>query len=117
MVSWSQHGDIVVGAAAKRQAVTNPKNTLFAIKRLLGRRYKSKEVDELRRIMPYEIIEASNGDAWVRVQDKELSAQEISARVLEQMKRVAEQDLGEEVTDPIVTVPASFAHVHRHASH
>jgi len=116
MVSWSQHGDIVVGAAAKRQAVTNPKNTLFAIKRLLGRRYKSKEVDELRRIMPYEIIEASNGDAWVKVQGKELSAQEVSARVLEKMKRVAEEYLGEEVTEAIVTVPAYFDDVQRQAT-
>src|SRR5215467_7389627 len=72
MVSWNQHGDIVVGAAAKRQAVTNPKNTLFAIKRLIGRPYRSREVDELRRIMPFEIIEAQNGAAWVRVLEKEL---------------------------------------------
>jgi len=116
MVSWNQHGDIVVGAAAKRQAVSNPKNTLFAIKRLIGRRYKSREVDELRRIMPFEITEAPNGDAWVRVQGKELSPQEVSARVLEKMKRVAEEYLGEEVTEAIVTVPAYFDDVQRQAT-
>jgi molecular chaperone DnaK len=116
MVSWNAHGDVVVGAAAKRQAVSNPKNTLFAIKRLIGRRFRSREVDELRRIMPIEIFEAPNGDAWVRVQGKDMSPQEVSARVLEKMKRVAEEYLGEEVTEAIVTVPAYFDDVQRQAT-
>ncbi len=116
MVSWNQHGDVVVGAAAKRQAVSNPKNTLSAIKRLIGRRYRSPEVDELRRIMPFEIIEAANGDAWVRINGKDLSPQEVSARVLEKMKRVAEEYLGEEISEAIVTVPAYFDDVQRQAT-
>jgi molecular chaperone DnaK len=116
MVSWNQHGDVVVGAAAKRQAVSNPRNTLFAIKRLIGRRYRSPEVDELRRIMPTEILEAANGDAWVKVQGKDMSPPEVSALVLEKMKRVAEEYLGEEVTEAIVTVPAYFDDVQRQAT-
>jgi molecular chaperone DnaK len=116
MVSWNQHGDVVVGASAKRQAVTNPTNTLFAIKRLIGRRFSSREVDELRRIMPFPIVESSNGDAWVKVQERELSPQEVSAHILEKMKRVAEEYLGEEVSEAIVTVPAYFDDVQRQAT-
>ena len=118
MVSFNLQNDVVVGAAAKRQAVTNPRNTLFGIKRLIGRRFRSPECDELRRIMPFEIVEAQNGDAWVRLQDrgKDLSPQEVSAHVLEKMKRVAEEYLGEEVTEAIVTVPAYFDDVQRQAT-
>jgi molecular chaperone DnaK len=116
MVSWNQHGDIVVGASAKRQAVTNPKNTIFGIKRLIGRRFRSREVSELARTMPYEIIEAPNGDAWVKVKELQLSPQEVSARTLEKMKRIAEEYLGEEVTEAIVTVPAYFDDVQRQAT-
>jgi molecular chaperone DnaK len=116
MVSWNMHGDVVVGAAAKRQAVTNPKNTLFGIKRLIGRRFKSREVEHLISTMPYDIIESGNGDAWVKVKDRELSPQEVSARVLEKMKKVAEEYLGEEITEAIVTVPAYFDDVQRQAT-
>jgi molecular chaperone DnaK len=116
MVSFNAHGDILVGAAAKRQAVTNPRHTLHAIKRLLGRRYRSPQVDELRKMMPYEIVEAPNGDAWVRVGGRDFSPQEISARVLEKMKRIAEEYIGEEVGEAIVTVPAYFDDVQRQAT-
>src|SRR5262249_55806351 len=116
MVSWNTRGEVVVGAAAKRQAVSNPKNTLFAIKRLIGRRFRSPEVDELRRTLPTAIIESANGDAWVKVQGREMSPQEVSALVLEKMKRVAEEYLGEEVSEAIVTVPAYFDDVQRQAT-
>jgi molecular chaperone DnaK len=116
MVSWNQQGDCIVGAAAKRQAITNPKNTLFGIKRLMGRRFKSPEVEQLSATMPYEITESSNGDAWVRIGDKVLSPQEVSAKVLAKMKKVAEDYLGEEVTEAIVTVPAYFDDVQRQAT-
>jgi molecular chaperone DnaK len=116
MVAWNQHGEVVVGAGAKRQAVTNPKATLFAIKRLIGRKYRSPAVEHLRKTMPYEIVEAPNGDAWVRVKDADLSPQEISARVLEKMKRIAEDYLGEPINEAIVTVPAYFDDVQRQAT-
>jgi molecular chaperone DnaK len=116
MVSFNVHGDILVGAAAKRQAVTNPRNTLYAIKRLIGRRSKSSQVDELRRMMPYAIVEAANGDAWVRIGEKDYSPQEIAAHVLEKMKRIAEEYLGEVVSEAIVTVPAYFDDVQRQAT-
>ena len=86
--------EIVVGAPAKRQAVTNAKNTIFASKRLIGRRFKDKEVQKDIKQMPYEIMEAKNGDAWVRAQDKELAPQQISAEVLRKMKQTAEDYLG-----------------------
>ncbi len=116
MVSWSGGGEVVVGAAAKRQAITNPRNSLYAIKRLIGRRFKSPQVDHLLRAVPYEIVEAQNGDAWVKVRDVQLSPQEISARILEKMKKIAEEYLGEEVTEAIVTVPAYFDDVQRQAT-
>jgi molecular chaperone DnaK len=116
MVSWNQHGESVVGASAKRQAVTNSANTVFGIKRLIGRKFRSAEVDHLRQTMPYEIVEAPNGDAWVRIRDKDFSPQEISALVLEKMKRVAEEYLGEEIAEAIVTVPAYFDDVQRQAT-
>src|SRR5687767_8475503 len=87
MVSWNNQGEAVVGASAKRQAVTNPANTVFGIKRLIGRKFRSREVEYLRRTMPYEIQEATNGDAWVRIQNRDLSPQEVSALVLEKMER------------------------------
>ena len=116
MVSYNTHGEVIVGAAAKRQAVTNPRNTLYGIKRLIGRRHRSTQVDELRRMMPYTIIEAQNGDAWVRIGEKDYSPQEISAHVLEKMKRIAEEYLGEQVAEAIVTVPAYFDDVQRQAT-
>ena len=100
--------DIVVGAPAKRQAITNAKNTIYASKRLIGRRFKDKEVQKDIKQMPYEIMESTNGDAWVRAQDKELAPQQISAEVLRKMKQTAEDYLGHEVTEAVVTVPAYF---------
>ncbi|MBI4508982.1 MAG: molecular chaperone DnaK [Deltaproteobacteria bacterium] len=116
MASWNQDGEHVVGAAAKRQAITNPQNTVFGIKRLIGRRYRSREVEHLRGTMPCEIIEAPNGDAWIQIRGNPISPQEVSALVLEKMKRVAEEYLGEEITEAIVTVPAYFDDVQRQAT-
>src|SRR5205823_6059939 len=92
------------------------KNTVFGIKRLIGRKYKSPEVEHLQRTVPYAIVEAPNGDAWVNIQDEDLSPQEVSAKVLEKMKKVAEEYLGEEVNEAIVTVPAYFDDVQRQAT-
>jgi molecular chaperone DnaK len=116
MVAWTEKGDTLVGAAAKRQAVTNPTQTVYGIKRLIGRRFRSPEVDQLRKTMPYGIIEVENGDAWVEVQGRRQSAQEISARILEKMKKIAEDYLGEEITEAVVTVPAYFDDVQRQAT-
>lgn len=108
--------EIVVGAPAKRQAITNAKNTVFASKRLIGRRFKDKEVQKDIKQMPYEIMEAKNGDAWVRALDKELAPQQISAEVLRKMKQTAEDYLGHEVTEAVVTVPAYFNDAQRQAT-
>ncbi len=98
IVAYTEDGEILVGDAAKRQAVTNPKNTLFAIKRLIGRRYDDAEVQRDLGIMPFKIVKADNGDAWVEVKDKNLAPPQISAEVLKKMKKTAEDILGEEVT-------------------
>jgi molecular chaperone DnaK len=116
MVAWNNQGEAVVGVAAKRQAVTNPRSTLFGIKRLIGRKFKSPEVQSLMRTVPYEIIEAPNGDAWVRIQGREMAPPEVSALVLEKMKRTAEEYLGEEISEAIVTVPAYFDDAQRQAT-
>ncbi len=116
MVSFNAQAEHVVGAASKRQAVTNAKHSLYGIKRLIGRRYRSPEVEHLSKVVPYEIVEAQNGDAWVRVRDRDFSPEEISARVLEKMKQIAEDYLGEPVTEAIITVPAYFDDVQRQAT-
>jgi molecular chaperone DnaK len=108
--------EIVVGAPAKRQAITNAKNTIYASKRLIGRRFKDKEVQKDIKHMPYEIMEATNGDAWVRVHDRELAPQQISAEVLRKMKQTAEDYLGHEVTQAVITVPAYFNDSQRQAT-
>ena len=100
--------EILVGAPAKRQAVTNAKNTIYASKRLIGRKFKEKEVQKDIDLMPYKITEASNGDAWIEAQGKELAPPQISAEVLRKMKKTAEDYLGEEVTQAVITVPAYF---------
>jgi len=100
--------EILVGASAKRQAVTNPKNTIYASKRLIGRKFAEKAVQKDIDLMPYEIMEAKNGDAWVRAQGKELAPPQISAEVLRKMKKTAEDYLGHEVTQAVITVPAYF---------
>jgi molecular chaperone DnaK len=108
--------EILVGATAKRQAVTNPKNTIYAAKRLIGRKFKEQAVQKDINLMPYSIMEASNGDAWVRALDKELAPPQISAEVLRKMKKTAEDYLGSEVTQAVITVPAYFNDSQRQAT-
>jgi molecular chaperone DnaK len=108
--------EIIVGASAKRQAVTNPKNTIYASKRLIGRKFTEKAVQKDLDLMPYEIYEAKNGDAWVRAQGKELAPPQISAEVLRKMKKTAEDYLGEKVTQAVITVPAYFNDSQRQAT-
>ena len=116
IVAYADDGEILVGEAAKRQAVTNPKNTLFAIKRLIGRRYDDAEVQRDISIMPFNIVRADNGDAWVNVKDKNLAPPQISAEVLKKMKKTAEDILGEEVTEAVITCPAYFNDSQRQAT-
>ena len=108
--------EILVGASAKRQAITNPKNTVYAAKRLIGRRFKEEAVQKDIDLMPYEIFESNNGDAWVRAQGKELAPPQISAEVLRKMKKTAEDYLGYEVTQAVITVPAYFNDSQRQAT-
>ena len=116
IVAYTDDNEVLVGQPAKRQAVTNPTNTLFAIKRLIGRRFKDEEVQKDIKMVPYKIIEADNGDAWVDVNGKKMSAPEISARILMKMKKSAEDYLGEEVTEAVITVPAYFNDSQRQAT-
>lgn len=116
IIAYSQDGETLVGAPAKRQAVTNPKNTLFAIKRLIGRRFEDKEVQKDIDIMPFNIIKADNGDAWVSAKDEKMAPPQISAEVLKKMKKTAEDFLGEEVTGAVITVPAYFNDSQRQAT-
>ena len=116
VVAYTEDGEILVGAPAKRQAVTNPKNTLFAVKRLIGRRFEEKEVQKDIGLMPYKIVKADNGDAWVEVRDKKMAAQQVSAETLRKMKKTAEDYLGEEVTEAVITVPAYFNDSQRQAT-
>ncbi|MDA8225343.1 MAG: molecular chaperone DnaK [Betaproteobacteria bacterium] len=116
IVAYTEDGEILVGAAAKRQAVTNPKNTLFAVKRLIGRRFEEKEVQKDINLMPYTIVRADNGDAWVEVRDRKMSPPEVSAQVLIKMKKTAEDYLGEPVTEAVITVPAYFNDSQRQAT-
>ena len=116
IVAYAENGEILVGAAAKRQAVTNPKNTLYAVKRLIGRRFEEKEVQKDINLMPYSIVKADNGDAWVEVRGKKMSAPEVSAQVLMKMKKTAEDYLGEPVTEAVITVPAYFNDSQRQAT-
>jgi molecular chaperone DnaK len=116
IIAYQEDGEILVGAPAKRQAVTNPKNTLFAVKRLIGRRFDEKEVQKDIDLMPYTITKADNGDAWVEVRDKKQAPPQISAEVLRKMKKTAEDYLGEEVTEAVITVPAYFNDSQRQAT-
>ena len=116
VVAYMDDGEILVGAPAKRQAVTNPKNTLYAVKRLIGRRFEEKEVQKDIDLMPYKIVKADNGDAWIEVRGKKIAAQEISAQVLIKMKKTAEDYLGEPVTEAVITVPAYFNDSQRQAT-
>jgi molecular chaperone DnaK len=116
MVSWNQDGDVVVGAASKRQMVTNPQRTVFGAKRLLGRKASDRDVQNLVSRLPYAVVAAKNGDAWVEIAGQPHSPQEISAHVLAKMKRVAEDYLGETINEAVVTVPAYFDDVQRQAT-
>jgi molecular chaperone DnaK len=109
-------GEILAGAPAKRQAVTNPENTLYAVKRLIGRRYDEKAVQKDIKLMPYKIVKADNGDAWVEVNGEKMAAPQVSAEVLRKMKKTAEDYLGEEVTEAVITVPAYFNDSQRQAT-
>lgn len=116
IVAYMDNGEVLVGAPAKRQAVTNPKNTLYAVKRLIGRRFDDAEVQKDIGLMPFKIARADNGDAWVEVQGKNLAPQQISAEVLRKMKKTAEDYLGETVTEAVITVPAYFNDSQRQAT-
>ncbi len=116
IIAYQDNDEILVGASAKRQAVTNPKNTLYAVKRLIGRKFTEKEVQKDIDLMPYKIAAADNGDAWVEVRGKKLAPQQVSAEVLRKMKKTAEDYLGEEVTDAVITVPAYFNDAQRQAT-
>jgi molecular chaperone DnaK len=116
IIAYTQDGEILVGQPAKRQAVTNPQNTLFAIKRLIGRRYEDAEVQRDVGIMPYKIVKADNGDAWVDVKGQKIAPPQISAEVLKKMKKTAEDYLGEAVTEAVITVPAYFNDAQRQAT-
>ncbi len=116
IIAYAEDGEILAGAPAKRQSVTNPKNTLYAIKRLIGRRFEEKEVQKDIALMPFKIIKADNGDAWVEVRDKKTAPPQISAEVLRKMKKTAEDYLGEEVTEAVITVPAYFNDSQRQAT-
>ena len=116
IVAFTEDGEVLVGQSAKRQAVTNPANTLFAVKRLIGRRFEEDAVQKDIKLVPYQIIKADNGDAWVEVKGKKMAPPEISARVLQKMKKTAEDYLGEEVTEAVITVPAYFNDSQRQAT-
>jgi molecular chaperone DnaK len=116
IIAYMEDGEILVGAPAKRQAVTNPKNTLYAVKRLIGRKFAEKEVQKDIDLMPWSIVKADNGDAWVGVRDKKLAPPQVSAEVLRKMKKTAEDYLGEEVTQAVITVPAYFNDSQRQAT-
>ena len=116
IIAYQEDGEILVGASAKRQAVTNPKNTIYAVKRLIGRKFDEKEVQKDIDLMPFTITKADNGDAWVEVRGQKLAAQQISAEILRKMKKTAEDYLGEPVTEAVITVPAYFNDSQRQAT-
>src|ERR1700735_2816295 len=116
IIAYMEDGEILVGAPAKRQSVTNPRNTLYAVKRLIGRRFEEKEVQKDIALMPYKIVKADNGDAWIEVRDQKLAPPQISAEVLRKIKKTAEDYLGEPVTEAVITVPAYFNDSQRQAT-
>jgi molecular chaperone DnaK len=116
IVAYQEDGEVLVGASAKRQAVTNPKNTVYAVKRLIGRKFTEKEVQKDIDLMPYKIVAADNGDAWVEIRGKKLAPPQVSAEILRKMKKTAEDYLGEEVTEAVITVPAYFNDSQRQAT-
>src|ERR687897_1014492 len=116
VVAYADDGEVLVGAPAKRQAVTNAKNTIYAVKRLIGRKFDEKETQKDVKLMPYKIVRADNGDAWIEVRGKKISPQEVSAHILRKMKKTAEDYLGEEVKEAVITVPAYFNDSQRQAT-
>jgi molecular chaperone DnaK len=116
VVAYQEDGEILVGASAKRQAVTNARNTIYAVKRLIGRKFEEKEVQKDIHLMPYQIVRADNGDAWVEVRGKKLAPPQVSAEILRKMKKTAEDYLGEAVTEAVITVPAYFNDAQRQAT-
>ncbi|MBU2737562.1 molecular chaperone DnaK [Acidithiobacillus concretivorus] len=116
IVAITEEGEVLVGEAAKRQAVTNPENTIYEVKRLIGRKYDDAEVQKDLKHVPYKVVKAENGDAWVEVRDKKYSAQQVSAFILQKMKKTAEDYLGETVTEAVITVPAYFNDAQRQAT-
>ena len=116
VVAYTADGEVLVGQSAKRQAVTNPSNTLFAIKRLIGRRFEDSVVKKDIDMVPYNIVKADNGDAWVEVSGKKMAPPEISAKILQKMKKTAEDYLGETITEAVITVPAYFNDSQRQAT-
>ncbi|QCI25785.1 molecular chaperone DnaK [Buchnera aphidicola (Sitobion avenae)] len=116
IIAYTQDGEVLVGQPAKRQAITNPKNTLFAIKRLIGRKFKDDEVQRDIKIMPYKIVNSDNGDAWIDVKKQKMAPPQISAEVLKKMKKTAEDYLGETIREAVITVPAYFNDAQRQAT-
>lgn len=116
IVGYAEDGEILVGQSAKRQAVTNPENTIYAVKRLIGRKFKDKVVQKDIKMVPYKIIEADNGDAWVEARSEKMAPPQVSAEVLRKMKKTAEEYLGEPVTEAVITVPAYFNDSQRQAT-
>jgi len=116
IIAYMEDGEILIGAPAKRQAVTNPKSTVYAVKRLIGRRYEDDEVQKDIELMPFEIVKAENGDAWVSVREEKLAPPQVSAEVLRKMKKTAEDYLGQDVSEAVITVPAYFNDAQRQAT-
>src|SRR3982075_1096977 len=116
IVAYTEDGEILVGAPAKRQAVTNAKNTVYAVKRLIGRKYDDPETQKAVKLSPYKIVRADNGDAWVEVRGRKIAPQQVSAEILRKMKKTAEDYLGEEVSEAVITVPAYFNDSQRQAT-
>src|SRR6185437_15687940 len=116
VVAFTKNGERLVGEVAKRQAITNSENTVFSIKRFMGRKYDDPEVDRDRRLVPYKVVRASNGDAWVEAQGKQYSPPEISAMILQKLRTDAEAYLGEKVSQAVITVPAYFNDAQRQAT-
>src|SRR5678809_131227 len=116
VVAYAEDGEILVGAPAKRQAVTNAKNTVYAVKRLIGRKFEDAEVQKALKVSPFKISRADNADAWVEVRGKKIAPQQVSAEVLRKMKKTAEDYLGESVSEAVITVPAYFNDSQRQAT-
>ena len=116
IIAYAEDGEILVGQNAKRQAVTNPTNTVFAVKRLIGRKFKDDVVQKDIKMVPYAIVAAANGDAWIRAKDEQLAPPQISAEILKKMKKTAEEYLGEAVSEAVITVPAYFNDSQRQAT-